>query len=250
MTKDHGICRICGEFKYLTYEHIPPRGAGNDRRITYESFQNVILEQKPSTSQNGMKQHSLCAGCNNSTGSWYGPAFIEWTREGKELLDKLKVPDMFYLPFHLKPLNVVKQTIVMALALLEDDRIEYYDELRRFILNKSQKYLPDELRVYVYLTRSPTPRFANVEGVIFQRDTGAIEYVNAEIALPPFGYCITSTHRKGQKTLAEHKGLCDISWFSEFDYNAWTTIYLNLPLKAVSTPFPLDYRTEEEVIKG
>ena len=47
--KKIGKCRICGEEGYLTFEHIPPRSAGNKqeaRVITNDSFTKLVTDKK------------------------------------------------------------------------------------------------------------------------------------------------------------------------------------------------------------
>ena len=243
MAKIKGHCRICGEFRKFTKEHIPPKKAFNHDPITFESMKDFLGESgRPySKSPDGMYQYSLCEACNNLTGSWYADDFVKWSHQGHEWLDKLTAYSTFFVPFHLRPLNVIKQTIVMMLAVMDEDHIDSYDYVRRFIHNKEQKYLPPDFRVYVYFTRSHKPRLANKESAIMRVDLNALDYVNAEIARPPFGYCITSTRTRGKKSLAEHQGLFDISWFSRIDYNVWTTEFLRLPIKQVNSPLPLDF---------
>lgn len=42
--------------------------------------------------------------------------------------------------------------------------------------------------------------------------------------------------------------IVDISFFSRFDINKWTTIFLELPLLPVELAFPGDYRSREQII--
>jgi hypothetical protein len=77
-------------------------------------------------------------------------------------------------------------------------------------------------------------------------DTGSGSYVEAEVALPPFGYCV-STPIRNTKSLADNQGLYEITWFSRYDYNDWIPVHLRLPIKETHEPLPLDYRSEEEV---
>lgn len=248
MKNNIGLCRICGEIKELTEEHVPPKGAFNDRQVLLTSLRDALgfSGRRYSKSPNGIKRWSLCEKCNNSTGGDYGAAFVEWTRQAHEFLDKIKGGSAFLLPYQIQPLNVIKQIVVMALALLPEDRVAHYEEWRNFVINREQKYLPADIHVYTYFNKEGK-RIADMEGAISRIDVNAIEYVHAEIALPPLGYCITSTHEKGLKSLAEYQRLYDITWFSNFDYRQTRDIWLKLPVKETHEAFPLDYRTKDEI---
>lgn len=244
-----GSCKICGYTGKMSEEHIPPQSAFNDQQILFETLRDAlgISGRKYSKSPNGIKKYTLCKKCNNDTGDWYARALVEWTRQGYVWLEKINDHSDLALPYHIYPLNVIKQVIVMVLAMSDEHELPHHEELRRFILNRGQKYLPPSLHIYAYFNREGKARFTDQEGVITRVDLGTTDLVNAELALPPFGYCITSRTKSKSKSLAEHQGLYEITWFSEFDYNHWTTVDLRLPVKQTHTPFPLDYRTKEEI---
>ena len=240
-----GICRICGEYAKLSFEHIPPRKAFNDNRVTFETIQDS-LSNRSKTSQKGMGDYSLCESCNNNTGSWYGAAFVKWTQQGFEWFSKIGGASELNLPFRLMPLNVLKQILVMMLAMSTAERLNHLEEIRRFVLNKEQKHLPPYLRIYTYFNLSSKPRFSS--GVAVTRiDLGETVFVDAEVALPPFGYVVVSSFKPKSRMLPDMLDLYDITWFSEFDYNIWTSVFLRLPAKETHEAFPLDYRTKTEV---
>lgn len=91
-----GICRICGERKPLTFEHIPPRAAGNDHTvkvytayrehgdgglnadaITRSMFGDGDLEDlKYRQSQRGLGVETICRDCNSYLGVNYVQPFV------------------------------------------------------------------------------------------------------------------------------------------------------------------------------
>ena len=88
-TDIYGYCALCGKYKKMTFEHIPPKGAFNDRKakiISGTSYINgltktdfVDLKDLPyKEQQKGKGLNSICAECNNLTGSYYGNAYIEF----------------------------------------------------------------------------------------------------------------------------------------------------------------------------
>lgn len=81
---------------------------------------------------------------------------------------------------------------------------------------------------------------------IMKIDSGSGSYVEAEVTMPPFGYCVTKPI-KDQKSLPDYHKLYDLTWFATFDYNVWTRVHLRLPMLETHAPLPLDYRTKAEV---
>jgi len=245
MTLPLGYCRLCGELKPLSFEHIPPKSAFNDRSVLFQTLQDMMESRTHTKFRKGIGKNSLCEACNNLTGGWYGTAFVDWTYQGMVWFDKLGDKSLFTLPYHIMPLNVLKQVVVMALAMTSESTIEFHQELRRFVLNRTQTNLPPPYQVYTYFNSNGMQRFAS-EVVISKVDENATSYVEAEVALPPFGYCVTST-TGNIKSLADLLGLYNISRFSEFDFNMWTTLHMRLPMKETHQPFPLDYRTVTQI---
>jgi hypothetical protein len=182
-----GICRLCGYNKKLSFEHIPPKSAFNKQPRVFETLQDLLQCHSHTKFRRGIGKHSLCEDCNSNTGGWYGDAFVDWTRQGLEWFEKLGDKGLFSLPYYIKPLNVIKQTLVMALAMSSVHTLNYHRELRLFVLNKERKYLPPKYQVYVYFNVDGQPRFAS-DVAIMRADTGSGSFVEAEVSLPPFGY--------------------------------------------------------------
>jgi hypothetical protein len=241
-----GICRVCGQYEKLTYEHVPPESAFNNESIVFQTLQDAVEGYSHSKFRQGIGFYSLCGQCNNKTGAWYGDEFVSWTRQGFERLDKLgENAGRFAFTYYIKPLNVIKQVATMALATLPETTATHYSELRQFVLDRERKYLPPNRRFYVYFNRKGHPRLAS-GAVVVNVKTNRGSVVQSEIALPPFGYALCS-QMKNKKLIPDYWKLCDISWFAEFDYNLWTGVHLLIPYLETHYPFPMDYRTEEEI---
>lgn len=245
--KKEGTCRLCGVYKKLTFEHIPPRSAFNEQPLVLQTLQNMLEGHSHTKFRRGLGEYSLCADCNNRTGAWYGKAFVDWARQGFEWLSRLPGGSSLELPYHVMPLNVIKQIIVMALAMSPETAVSHQDELRRFVLNREKKYLSPEERVYVYFNLSGQPRFTSGVAVVNVKD-GAGAFVRAEVALPPFGYCLC-TPLKDWRLMPKSQELCDISWFSRFAYDLPALVFLKLPVRETHLAWPLDYRTQARIEK-
>ena len=122
---DEGICRLSGYDKELSFEHIPPESAFNDQPLLFQTMQNLLQGHSHRKFRRGIGEQSLCVSCNSNTGGWYGNSFADWSRQGLEGLDKLGDKSLFSLPYYIKPLNVIKQIMVMALAMSSEQTLSY-----------------------------------------------------------------------------------------------------------------------------
>lgn len=241
-----GFCRLCGVYKKLSFEHVPPQSAFNDQQRLLKTMQDALQERPYSRFRRGLGKNTLCERCNNLTGGWYGEAFVSWTKQGFDWFDRVKGERMISLPYYIKPLNVLKQCLVMALAMSSEGSLSYHRDLRRFVLNPRQRDLPPDYRIHVYFTMDGQPRFASGMAITKVGEGGGASYIEAEVSLPPFGYAITSSVGN-YKSLADATGLYEITWFSRYEYNEWTTVHLRIPARETHEPFPLDYRNKTEV---
>jgi len=101
--KEHfGICHICGEYKKLTYEHIPPEAAFNNQRRKMSTVEELMNDKTDNRApwdieglrykqfQQGTGFFTLCDKCNNYTGAKYGNTYADFIRSlGTEIM---KIP--------------------------------------------------------------------------------------------------------------------------------------------------------------
>lgn len=86
-----GRCRVCGEDRDLTEEHIPPRGAFNKQRVRSVAIEAVIgredldVPDEGQVVQGGIRGHALCEDCNNLTSRW-GREYQVWAGAFMHLL--------------------------------------------------------------------------------------------------------------------------------------------------------------------
>jgi hypothetical protein len=250
MAKDReGYCRLCGQYGKLSYEHVPPKSAYNDQPIALYTFTDLVDGRGRTKFRQGLGAYTLCVRCNNLTGAWYGSAFAEWTRQGLEGLDKLRASGQqsILLPYYVRPLNVVKQIVIMALALGAVPTIAPSAALRRFVLNREERYLPTSDKLYVYHSVGGQPRLAAGMAVL-NIETGSASYVRGEVALPPFGYLVSDPLPQ-KPDLGAAEGLCEITWFADYAYDEYAALYLRIPGMETNGPVPVDYRTREQMAK-
>lgn len=251
MARKHveGECHICGEYRKLSFEHVPPESAFNDRPILRAHIFKMVEENIRLNSPHGLKGkmqqrgaggYTLCEDCNSKTGHWYGGAFADWARQGMELARGLDTSNLYH-PFNIFPLRVIKQVVCMFFSVNAPGWGKVNPDLVRFVLNRDVRHLPSDVRLYAFYTISNRMRSSGLSGMI-TLEGGGSRSLFAEITFPPFGFVLTMGSSPPDGTL------CDITAFAGCDYNDQLEMWLRMPIKPIYTYFPGDYRTEEQVI--
>lgn len=240
-----GICHICGKFRKLSFEHIPPHSAFNDSGVVLHAIKDIITKlpdelKKGKIFQGGIGRYTLCEQCNNNTGRWYGEAFSSFSHQGMNILHLTdKTPSLHY-NFLIYPLRILKQLFCMFFSTNGEGFQSKHQNLVKFVLNKNENYLESDVRIYLFYNTSGTIRQT---GVVSRFNLQGEAKLFSEITFPPFGYVMNFDN----KTI--DKRLTDITYFKSYKYNEWASIFLKLPVLPVYTQIPGDYRGEEEVKK-
>ncbi|TET45196.1 hypothetical protein E3J62_08085 [candidate division TA06 bacterium] len=240
-----GTCHLCGNRRQLSFEHVPPRAAFNDKRVIRVQFEKTIglgpdEIVKGSIQQRGMGDYTLCVKCNNDTGAWYGGRFVDWCYQGMEILVKSGgKPSLIYLN-RLYPLAILKQIVTMFLSVDRPVFREANPDLVRFVLYRYMKYLPPKYRFFTYY--NTTGRFRCCGTTVLGDMSGNVSLIS-EITYPPFGYVMTIGSDPPDKRLFE------ITHFSRFGYLEPKVMTMSLPVLPTHLVYPGDYRTKEEIIQ-
>lgn len=245
-----GQCCICGAVGELSFEHIPPRKAYNDQRIFEANVQKLVEgkwdgQARPEGKwiQGGAGKYTLCAKCNNETGSWYGSAYVTFARRAMHLVCASNGNLSLAYPYGIYPLRVTKQIMAMFLSACGTPLRSTYPDLVRFVLQREIQHIPHGLRLFAYLLHpreSEAYRQSGMTGVLNDRG----QHVFAEIAYPPFGFILTADARP------IHPLLLDISFMGQSRFHHREHVYLKMPVLPVVTWLPGDFRTRTEVAKG
>lgn len=243
-------CHICGLHTNLTFEHVPPRAAFNNRPVINTPFEKLINADNLDElsvfggrkSQRGSGGYTLCGNCNSNTGAWYGNAFVDWAYQGLRISRYAATAPTLVFIFRIFPLRVIKQIICMFFSVNHPGFHKAHEDLVRFVLNKHMKYLDPKKRIFVYFNDSNRVRQFSITAKFNINSAEGIKLFS-EVSFPPFGYlmCIDSE--------PPDRRIVDISYFSEYGYNEYTDVTLRLPKLPVYTPIPGDYRGRDEVIK-
>jgi hypothetical protein len=241
--KVDGTCHICGKQGPLSYEHVPPEAAFNDRAVVKANMGEWFTDEKWSgkgkKQQRGAGEYTLCGPCNSNTGSWYGHEYVDWARRGFQMLDRVPpgefsaaglVPVSF---MRVKPLRFIKQAVTMIFSANSPQFGRKNPELVRFVSNKQARGLPPQYDVYMSLLRGSHSRMSGVGGIL-RFDKGD-HIVLSEVAHPPFGVVMTfaspATRDYGR-----------ISYFADFDYDENRDVTVLMTTGEIYSPYPDDNR--------
>ena len=253
----YGKCKICGKVGKLTFEHIPPKGANNDRRamvITGEELLKTVTDEnrdpwnydglKYINEQKGMGLYSLCSECNNLTGAFYGTEYIKMTNTFLKLIfdNRIDDSDYGYIDVGLENVYIarfIKQVLSMFCGTTLGLTTKY-PSIKRLILNKDAKYrTKPKYRISMFLLKEYRIGYTGVN-VLF--DHGNIQTVS-EIDAYPFGF-IFEYDPKGETDNL------DIMEFLKYSYNESANLRMRIPIRERNIMFPLDYRKKEEIKKN
>lgn len=210
-----GNCHLCGEYKELSFEHIPPKAAFNDRPILIQKHEHLFDKKsyvygKSIRSNNGSGAYCFCENCNKSTGGWYARDFSEFVAQAYNHFDKTeRISNTNLIEFNFKPLNVLKQILTMFLAIEHTGILKNDKELVNFILEKDNNILPDKYQIYLYNTISKHKR---LYGIQWNNFNGRMN-THSEITFNPFGYFLTVN------SLPPINTMTNITDFKKFQFN-------------------------------
>lgn len=248
----YGYCRICGIYGRLSFEHCPPAKAFNEDPIVLANVEKLRAGYHPDNydldgrkQQRGAGAYTLCERCNNNTGSWYGPAYVKFAKQGMEYLQSSRSAGVFTLPLRIMPLRVVKQVICMIMSVNGPKFQRTQRDLVRFVLNKGLRHLPNHVRLFAFYSIGDRSRSAGVSELLKGYGSAfSTGYVFSEITFPPFGFVLIFN------CAAPDDRLTDISHFADdFGYEDERTVWIRLPVLPVYTFYPGDYRNRDKVLK-
>lgn len=257
MGKHFGKCALCGKECDLTFEHIPPRKAFNDTPAKPVSGETLLESKKEDqmpwdlsglkydNQQKGMGYYSLCAECNNNTGSWYGDAYSEFAHIVFRAFTKPIPTDANCIELkEISPLRIIKQVISMFCSINSFDNSNW-DDLRQFVLNKEDVGIDKtKYRIHMYFTKSSIMKYAPFS-ILLVKGVGEIDSIKlSEITAAPFGFIL---YFDPTDNIPYH-GI-DITGFADFKYNEIADIRFPLVIYEMNDLLPTHYRTKEEIFK-
>jgi hypothetical protein len=238
MKSIEGNCALCGEFGKLSFEHVPPQSAFNNKPIFVQGYTNLVEKEsryfgKRMKNNKGFGGYTLCKRCNNSTGQWYAKDFANFAQQGMSILkdhidESNQVSYVIQGSYKIKPLNVLKQILAMFMSADKSGVLISDKELVNFILNKESKGIPSRYKVFLYSNHDSKKRMLGYS-VTYAGVRGVQKW--SEINFQPFGYLLAD------ESGSAHKNMCDISGFGNYTYNEEVQIIITTPYLMVTSPW-------------
>ena len=244
-----GVCHICGMSGKLSYEHVPPHSAFNDKPVLYTTLLKLMNKENldgitGKKLQRGAGAYTLCERCNSLTGHWYGDAFADWAHQAMNITSATRRQTTLLHHFHIFPARIIKQITCMFFSVNSPDFRLAHPALVRSVLNRDTKYWPSNMHLYAFYTMSDRSRSAGVTVRADSIGSTMKFHTISEITFPPFGFLLTIDCTWPDKSLA------DISGFANFDYTDWVCgLTMRLPIMPIYTAYPGDYRSREDVLR-
>ena len=253
----YGECRICGEYKKLTFEHVPPNMAFNNTKVKMIKGDELInsigdknrlpwekADLKGPIQQKGKGDYYLCESCNNKTGSWYANHYVEFIRGIAYAIRGLDIADFTGNAVEIKALRVqtlpVFKQIMTMFCDINNARMGD-DSLREFLLDKECKiFNTDKYKVYAYIHSGALER---MNGIMAAYTPGIGIVMTSEISSYPLGFILYIDKPEGYKPQGT-----DITEFVNCDFDEKRDIDMILPILENNIIFSGDYRTQNEIL--
>lgn len=255
-----GRCRLCGEVKRLTKEHIPPKGAGNIRTAPTHTLTEWLERQDLETmpggkiEQGGVWGYTLCRECNSLTGQKYGAEYQGWAIRAVLLMRQIPHPRV--LNENPKPTLVTGQLggkkdggvspgamvrqVLSGMCSLSSgwDLAGTSPTIRQIVLDGSLGPLPDGMSLWMELFAGPKTRVIGPQ-VVSERE-GHWAWV-MEIAHPPFAFLLVLASNY------EPRYSMDMSPFTMEAVDRRVLLEATWQVGFGWTPLPGDYRSRAAI---
>ena len=250
----YGKCKLCGELKQLTFEHVPPKSAFNNVSATIISGDEIIQsiadeERKPwefrkysgKIQQRGKGGFYLCGVCNNNAGQWYATEYIKFVGAihcALKLVGEAEYGSLGIKMKNIRPLAVFKQVMMMFCDINEG--LMGDDSLKTYLLDKKMtEFNKDKYSLYAYIH---TGNIERMHGICAVANNKGIYFIS-EISGYPIGLALYIDKPKDFKP----EGV-EITLFSEFEYDDLVEMEVIIPKLENNIFFPGDYRTKDEIL--
>ena len=256
MQKKEGVCKLCGERKPLTFEHVPPESAFNSwtvKRFSPETTIQMIGSDdrlpwdfegfKGELYQRGNGDYYLCADCNNKTGSWYISEYVKLSKYFHEILvsEKPKPQSRLHFEvFELYPLRILKAIMVLYCDI--NNGCMGDTSLRDFLLDKeSTAFDTSKYSLYMYMV-SPAMRRINGIAAMCVSNIGVV--ILSEIGSYPIGTILYINKPSNYEPV----GL-SINEFAKCGYYDKCKVeFYGIPYLEINSLLPTDFRSKDELL--
>ena len=258
--KHPGKCKVCGQLKELTAEHIPPKNAFNSTNVTVLPFEEAIKViagaegrlpwdtkgLKGTVQQGGHKKYCLCRECNNNTGSWYMRAYTDFAKTVNAMIQQegFTVGNSYsFIIKNLYPLRIYKAMMTLICDINNDC---FGDEsLRHFIMNKEDKNIDtSKYSLYMYFVSTQMPRINGLSAIVNFNDAKS-PVLTSEMSSYPIGFALYLDKPENYTPFG-----INVDIFSKFNYDDKCDFQFGgIPYLDINSQFPIDYRSKDDIIK-
>ena len=249
-----GKCRLCGETKKLTFEHVPPETTFNNYSVHILSGEQVIKQVSNSNSlpwdfseikgkiqQRGRGGYYLCGDCNSKTGQWYVPEYSKFVHIIHSALQEAKEKEFGALGIKMKgikPLPIFKQ--IMTLFCDINEGMMGDNSLKDYLLDRtSTVFNRERYHLYMHIHSGAVERMNGIS-VQFVGGVGLITL--SEISTYPVGFTLYID----KPEIYKPEGV-EITLFSDFNYDDEGEVEIIIPKLESNIFFSGDYRTKKEI---
>ena len=250
-----GQCRICGENKKLTFEHVPPETTFNNYSVRMLSGEQVIRQiadpdilpwdytnARGKIQQKGRGGYYLCGDCNSKTGQWYVPHYSRFVHSIHCALEQTKGQSFKSIGVKLKgmkPLPIFKQ--IMTLFCDINEGLMGDESLRDYLLDKTAtNFNIERYSLYAHIHAGDVERMNRIM-VQYSSRYGII--ILSEIATYPLGFTLYIDKPQNYRP----EGV-EITLFSNYKYEDECEMEIIIPKLESNIWFSGDYRTKGEII--
>ena len=258
--KHPGICKICGQMKELTAEHIPPKNAFNSTNVMVLPFEEVVKTMagaegrmpwdtkglKGTVLQGGHKKYCLCRECNNNTGSWYMRAYTDFAKTVNAMIQQegLTVGNSYsFVIKNLYPLRIYKAMMTLICDINNDCLGD--KKLRQFLMDREDKNIDtSKYSLYMYFVSTQMPRISGLSGIVSVNNVKDSVLVS-EMSSYPIGFALYLDKPANYTPFG-----INIDMFATFDYDAKCDLQFGgVPYLDINSQFPADYRSKDDIVK-
>lgn len=244
--KREGNCHVCGNWCTFSFEHIPPKSAGNTSRAKIYSGVDLIERQgfEPITSleglyydqqQQGTGVYSLCESCNNYFGRYYVEAYSEAHNATRLLFSEnpyddtvnatvLQTNKMHVLAFFKHVLSSFCATTQYGSML----------DCKNFLLDHNSNAFPNRFKLFMFAIPDTSSKGVRSG---WQAVLGKPSYTVAHLFMPPFGFSLYETTEVNDDV--PYFG-CNITNFAFTKWNEYPFIHLELRHAKGNVLLPFD----------
>lgn len=239
-----GTCAICLEQGKLSFEHVPPKSALNNRAIRAWYGEAILAamhgaEKGYRIQQRGSGGMTLCAACNEFCGTHYVPAFLELVTAAVPIVEAGHRSGLVYLK-DVHALAVGKQILAMFCSVQGPSLVEHTPWIRKLLLDTSTFGLPKDLRIFLGFTPDGgVARQSGFSSLVNLR--GGSSRVFAELAFRPFVYVLCADSEPPDPRLV------DVTWLLFQPWGERRRIPLDLAILSIASHLPGDYRRADEL---